>query len=135
MFYTAIIMPYNVCFFDQEIYFFNIFDTVVDFTFMIDLIITCNLSFYDAENEEITNRKKIFINYLKSWFFIDLISSLPLSLIENKMVSNSNMLRLTRISKMYRLFRILRIFKVSKVFKDASSLQKIQEFFKINFGK
>lgn len=135
MFYTAIIMPYNVCFIDIEIQFFVIFDTFVDFIFMTDLIINCNLAYYDNENEIVKDRKKIILNYLKSWFIIDSISSLPQCLIEARFLHNSDLLRITRISKMYRLFRVLRLFKVTKLFKQSAIIQKIQEFFNINFGK
>jgi hypothetical protein len=135
MFYTAIIMPYNICFLDTEPKFFTIFDTVLDFIFLTDLVINCNMAYFDNENDLVKDRKKIFLNYLKSWFFIDLISSFPQTLIENKFLQNTDLLRLTRFSKLYRLSRVLRLLKVTKAFKKATIIQKVQEFFNINFGK
>jgi hypothetical protein len=57
-------------------------DNLTDFFFIVDIIINSLTAFYD-DNEEVlvTDNKIIMINYLKGWFVIDLISSVPISLI------------------------------------------------------
>jgi len=78
----SISVPYRIAFEDIAPPFWFYTDTALDFLFIIDMI----LNFFSAiENDhgEITvDRKKIALIYLKSWFFIDLTSSIPITLIQ-----------------------------------------------------
>ena len=57
-------------------------DSVLDFLFIIDMI----LNFFTAienDNGEVTvDRKKIALIYFKGWFLVDLTSSVPITLIQ-----------------------------------------------------
>ena len=59
-------------------------DMIADFIFLIDVAVTSFSAYYD-DNEGIliTNNKRIFMRYFKGWFFIDLVASMPISLIED----------------------------------------------------
>ncbi len=46
--YTAIIMPYKVSFISDPIYGWTIFDTVIDFLFLSDLVINLNTPYFDS---------------------------------------------------------------------------------------
>ena len=63
-------------------------DMIADFIFLIDVGVTSFSAYYD-ENEGIliSNNKMIFMSYLKGWFFIDLVASMPISLIEDSLSS------------------------------------------------
>ena len=54
-------------------------DNIIDIFFLIDFLINFNLAYYDDNNNLITDRKKIFYNYLYGYLFLDLISSIPLN--------------------------------------------------------
>lgn len=49
---------------------------MIDSLFMIDVFLNFNTGFYEA-NTIITDRKEIAKDYVKFWFWIDLISSIP----------------------------------------------------------
>ena len=82
----------------------------------------------DVNGELIVDRKKLAYNYLQKWFFIDLISSIPVSFImlaitaisEEKSRGQSSIfiLRFMKLAKMVRLYRILTVFKLVRLFKD-----------------
>jgi Ion transport protein len=80
--FLSISVPYRIAFEDiaPPAWFYT--DTVLDFLFIIDMI----LNFFTAienDNGDITiDRKRIAIIYLKSWFMIDLTSSIPITLIQ-----------------------------------------------------
>ena len=57
-----------------------IFDTIVDFMFLIDIILTFFTTYVD-NGEIITNTKKIRYNYLKGWFALDCVAALPYSVV------------------------------------------------------
>jgi hypothetical protein len=51
---------------------------IIDGLFFLDVIINCNLAFYDEEeNLLITDRKTIFKKYLKSWLIVDVVACVP----------------------------------------------------------
>jgi len=81
IFYSAFVIPIWIPFEDDPALFFIIFDTIMDFCFMVDIIFNFNTAFEDKEANLITNWKWICFNYAKSWFLIDFISSFPLTLI------------------------------------------------------
>ena len=80
--YTATLVPYFTCFVDDISDFRFVFDLCVDFLFFIDIILNF-LTGYELQNGVIEVRKcKIAINYIKGFFFIDLITTMPFQLIE-----------------------------------------------------
>ena len=65
-------------------------DLAVDIIFMADVVMNFNLSYRPYANADlITDRKKIAINYLKCWFWIDLVSSVPFDLLSEQLATQS----------------------------------------------
>ncbi len=71
--------------------------------------------------------KKIARNYLTSWFFIDLISVMPIQLISEEISRNYN--TLTRIIRFPRLLKIIRMTKLVKLTRVIKEKNKILSFF------
>lgn len=53
----------------------------IDFLFLIEIIINFNTAFENNLLEIEDDRKAIFLNYIKLWFFIDFFSIFPFELI------------------------------------------------------
>jgi hyperpolarization activated cyclic nucleotide-gated potassium channel 2 len=53
-----------------------VIETIIDITFMMDIPVQFNTGYYNKGNL-INNRKDIIMNYLTSWFTIDLVASFP----------------------------------------------------------
>ena len=86
-----------------------VFDYIFDTIFFIDIILSFFAAYVDNEDIVVKNRKKIVINYLKTWFIIDLVSVLPVSYLmpANNPSQNINQLsRIARIPKIYRLVKL-----------------------------
>ena len=60
----------------------KILETVMDSVFMCDIIVAFNTGFYKKGYLEM-KRKEIIKNYLKTWFFLDLLASFPYSYVIN----------------------------------------------------
>ena len=82
MAYTATVVPYKAVFMTEEPLHFFIIDILVDLIFMGDIVITCFLAYYDNENDLVTNKRRIFMNYLTSWMLIDVIGVLPIQYLQ-----------------------------------------------------
>lgn len=89
-------------------------------------------------------RSRVTIGYLKSWFFVDILASIPVNFIldlvldsettssNNVNISGQRLIRVARIPRLYRLVRMARLFKILKIFKRSAFFQKIQLIFKLN---
>ncbi|KAK9738538.1 PAS domain [Popillia japonica] len=78
-FYTAIMVPYNVAFKNKtsEDVSLLVVDSIVDVIFFIDIVLNFHTTFVGPGGEVVSDPKIIRMNYLRSWFIIDLLSCLP----------------------------------------------------------
>lgn len=75
--YTAIAVPYTVCFNINREDSFNIgFDLTIDFSFLVDIILTF-FTVIEQGDQVVTNRCQIAKSYLKGWFLIDTFTTIP----------------------------------------------------------
>ena len=82
-FYTAVMVPYNVAFHNKTLDSpaILIVDAVVDVVFFVDILINFHTTFVGPAGEVISDPRVIRLNYLKTWFVIDLLSCLPYDLV------------------------------------------------------
>ena len=52
-------------------------DSIVDVVFFLDIVLNFHTTYVSQTGEVISDPKLIRLNYLKSWFVIDLLSCLP----------------------------------------------------------
>lgn len=79
--YVAVVVPYRVCLIDDSSEFMLWLDCFMDGSFTIDIILT----FFTAikiKDVIVTRRAHIAKTYIKGWFFLDLITTIPFQLIE-----------------------------------------------------
>jgi len=55
-----------------------IFEDILDIIFMVDILFSFNTGFY-KKGYLIMKRRDIIINYVKTWFLMDLLASFPYS--------------------------------------------------------
>jgi hypothetical protein len=85
--------------------------------------------------------KEIARNYLRFWFWIDLISILPFSKISS-FIGNSGkhakanaMVRVSKMGKIYKLVKLMRLFKIMKLVKNKDKLNShLQKQLRISSG-
>lgn len=106
--YTATVTPFDVAVVNQTGMTGGLFwcNRVVDLLFLLDLLINLRLAYYDQNSNQIivVDTHQIQSRYLKSWFAIDLISVLPLEMIDSQY----------QIVKMLRLLRLLKLLKLAR---------------------
>lgn len=57
---------------------YNALSRIIDFLFLLDMIINFRTAYVDDYGDEITDPRKIAINYLKFYFWMDLIATIPI---------------------------------------------------------
>ena len=79
---TVIITPFRICFIEiQDDKIYSYMDLIFDDFFSLDILINFISSYYDEKNQLVFTLKEIVLNYLKSYFFLDLISCFPIEMI------------------------------------------------------
>jgi|LauGreDrversion4_2_1035121.scaffolds.fasta_scaffold221389_4 hypothetical protein len=66
------------------------------------------------------------MNYLKSWFVVDVLSAIPYDLIFMNFGGGSarQFAGFTRITKLYKIVRLIRLFRLLKVAKERKNIGK-----------
>lgn len=80
---TAIITPIRIAFISEGLrdYGWIILDITADIIFLIDIVINFITIEESANGNLILDRKVLATHYIKSWFTVDIISSVPVNLI------------------------------------------------------
>lgn len=104
--YICIFMPYFMAFPDSGSNFTQVFFYVIDFTFFIDILLRFNTAFYDKHGTLVSSRKKIAIAYMKFWFWIDLLSIIPIEVILSQFNVKPRSKRIGSYSRILRLLRL-----------------------------
>ena len=103
----CIFTPARIAFTDDNQLKWAIVDSIVDLIFLMDLVLNFFFAYYDDEYMLVDNRGAIAKNYLRSWFFIDLISIIPVQLLLGG-DDYTSLARIARFPKLYRLVKITR---------------------------
>ncbi|CAK8674873.1 unnamed protein product [Clavelina lepadiformis] len=122
-FYTAIIVPYNVAFQAKGItpeeteetnkaWLFS--DSAVDLIFLVDIVINFQTTFVGPGGEVISDPKVIRMNYIKSWFVVDLLSCLPYDLV-TFLFSHSEGIADDGISSLFSSLKVTRLLRLGRV--------------------
>jgi len=141
--YNVVIVPWRLCFSvftwcPDPLWFFEAF---IDIFFLFDMALQfVTAEFYSGGDSGLLEEdlRKLAVRYLKTWFFTDLVSSLPIDMItsllyspclgedgsqDNEGISALKMVRILRMAKLLKLFRLLRVNEF---------VENIQDYFPIN---
>uniref|UniRef100_A0A8C5FY72 Potassium/sodium hyperpolarization-activated cyclic nucleotide-gated channel 1-like n=1 Tax=Gouania willdenowi TaxID=441366 RepID=A0A8C5FY72_GOUWI len=116
---NLIIIPVGITFFKDETSTpWIIFNVVSDTFFLVDLVLNFRTGIVFEDNTEIIlDPKKIKHKYLKSWFVVDFVSSIPVDYIflivekgiDSEVYKTARALRIVRFTKILSLLRLLRL--------------------------
>lgn len=138
--YVVIITPYYISFISNDSILLSRLEEIINIIFIIDILMTFNIS-YKVDGKFEKNRWNIFINYLKGWLFIDVVTCIPFEyFFDNSINTSTNgiksnkILRVLKITKIYRILRFLKMLRFSRLFKKLKFLSSFQDFLNINYG-
>ncbi|XP_064192107.1 potassium/sodium hyperpolarization-activated cyclic nucleotide-gated channel 2 [Anguilla rostrata] len=116
---NLIIIPVGITFFkDEHTPPWIVFNVVSDTFFLVDLVLNFRTGIVKEDNTEIIlDPQQIKIKYLRSWFVVDFISSIPVDyiflIVETRIDSDfyktARALRIVRFTKILSLLRLLRL--------------------------
>ncbi|KAF5304809.1 hypothetical protein FQR65_LT07826 [Abscondita terminalis] len=140
---NLIILPVAISFFNDDLSMRWIaFNCLSDTIFLIDIVVNFRTGIMQQDNAEqvILDPKLIARHYLRTWFFLDLISSIPLDyifLIFNQDFGESfqilhagralRILRLAKLLSLVRLLRLSRLVRYVSQWEEVYILQNLQK--------
>ncbi|CAJ2643501.1 potassium channel AKT1-like protein [Trifolium pratense] len=141
VFYSAWMSPFEFGFLDEPLLPLSIIDNAVNFLFCIDIVLTFFVAYYDNSTcVLVDNRGQIARSYLKSWFMLDVISTIPYELVHQilphdvQIYGYFGMLRLWRLHRVSALFARLEKDKTYNYFLLRCAKLTCVTLFDIHFG-
>ena len=118
--YMCLVIPFRVCFSVEATGFFFVFESMIDFLFLFDLVLNFRTAYFSSRGVLVSRPRAVAKHYLKTWFVIDFISAFPLDLVVliflgDDAVDQRNLLRVPRMVRMIRLIRLVRLFRLFRL--------------------
>ena len=89
-------------------------------------MVTFNTAIPVSQIKIVEDRKEIAVIYLKKWFWIDLLVTIPYDqIIGLYNPSYSNVVSVTKFVRMMKIVRLIRLIKLVKVAKDRKKMAQI----------
>jgi len=107
----------------------TVLDILIDLLFFLDIIFYFFIGYYDFEEQIICNHRKVIFNYLFGYFYIDLLSAIPLNTI-----IDFNLMGISwRWLKLLRLIKYIKFLFNNKNLKHKKIIKIMTK--KLNFNK
>ena len=88
--------------------------------FLLDIIIIFNSAIYDDDFEVIDDRSIIVTEYLKGWFFSDVLAIFPFEMILPSNGEAANLVRFIRIGRITKLLKLMKLMRLMRLQKEGS---------------
>uniref|UniRef100_A0A182J9T5 Uncharacterized protein n=1 Tax=Anopheles atroparvus TaxID=41427 RepID=A0A182J9T5_ANOAO len=107
-FYVAIAVPYNAAFVKTD-RLTMVSDVVVEALFIVDILVNFRTTYVSRKGEVVSDPKSIALNYLRSWFVVDLLAALPFDHLyaSNVISGEESHIHLVKLTRLLRLARLL----------------------------
>ena len=135
--FSCLITPYRIAFVHIETQQWSVINYYVDICFALDIILIFNSAYFDENYRLVQSRKRIAKEYVRSWFFIDLVAIIPFDLLFMNSSQNdlNKIARITRIGRLYKLVKLMKLVRIIKVLKQKNKMFKsIQSYVSIGVG-
>jgi len=120
--YSVITIPFRIAFSWDAVGFWFVVDCIVDVFFGLDILVTFRTGYLDKDGRMEWNWRRISVNYLTGWFWIDFLSTVPIDRLATLSAgSDSGNVRLV---KLIRVVRLVRLFKLMKLIKFDEFLER-----------
>lgn len=128
IFYDLIAVPFVICFDIDSVGALFIIDTVKDGFFMVDIILNFKTAYLE-DTSLVTDFRRISKKYLRKWFALDLITTIPLSTIIEMLYEDGSYGSKVSALKLLRFLRFIRLAKIFRAIKLKKLFVRMEEFF------
>jgi len=107
----------------------DIFNLLVDIFFLIDVVINFRTGYFQDDSRLVLDERRIAVRYIKGWFALDIITSIPFSQITQLALNGSRQTGMAALAlpRLLRIFRIARLFKILRMLKLMNNMSNWSE--------
>ena len=124
--YSVITITYQIGFGVEFVGSLAVLDRCVDVTFALDILVAFNTSDRNADGHLEASRAAIAKAYLKGWFAIDFVSTVPLDMIMAAVAGGGSNTAVLRSVKLIRAIRLVRLFKIGRIIQKSGFFDKVE---------
>jgi len=125
LFYVSISVPFSLGFGQSNV--LDVIDVIADVFFCSDVILNFRTSYMDVDGSVIVESKYIAMKYLRSWFALDFVSSVPWDLITGGLFPNLTPVRLLKLGKISKAVKLLRVSKMMHL-AESEFAERVESF-------
>merc|ERR1719183_323051 len=107
LFYISLALPYSLGFGQPDE--LSTMDRVFDFVFCVDVVLNFRTSYVDSDEYTILDGREIGCRYLKTWFLLDFMSSVPFDLLTAGLMPSFQPAKLLKMGKVAKVMKLLKI--------------------------
>lgn len=124
--YSVLVVPVEIAFNHEAFPGSNELNLAIDGLFAMDIVLSFRTAYHSVEDDALMiSLPHIAKNYLKGWFPIDIVSTVPFDeIIAAAVGGNGNSLSFTKLVK---IIRLLRLFKMARLFKLGAYVTKLED--------
>eukprot|EP00929_Paragymnodinium_shiwhaense_P053100 TRINITY_DN26584_c0_g2_i1.p1 TRINITY_DN26584_c0_g2~~TRINITY_DN26584_c0_g2_i1.p1 ORF type:complete len:755 (+),score=91.37 TRINITY_DN26584_c0_g2_i1:62-2326(+) len=140
--YLAISLPYFLAFEshidDDVLSSFASLHLAIDVMFLVDVVLNFRTGAYMA-GHLVMDARRVAVHYLRTWFLIDLFSSVPFEELSNGVIPTFRGLKMLKLGKLSRVVRLLKPFMDKKEavldnLSGSSRLRRVLEHFAVVYS-
>nr|CCA26892.1 Voltagegated Ion Channel (VIC) Superfamily putative [Albugo laibachii Nc14] len=125
--YTTFVVPYRICFRQDASGVLVYVENGIDVVFAIDIVLHFFTGVQLQNDEILYELKAISLAYIKGWFLLDLLSTLPIDFISKWTGHSSTNNQALLAAKLVRSLKITRLFKLAHVRKLSVMFQNLED--------
>eukprot|EP00930_Biecheleria_cincta_P028922 TRINITY_DN2012_c1_g3_i1.p1 TRINITY_DN2012_c1_g3~~TRINITY_DN2012_c1_g3_i1.p1 ORF type:complete len:720 (+),score=153.92 TRINITY_DN2012_c1_g3_i1:47-2161(+) len=110
-------------------------DRVCDVLFLVDVLLNFRTTYTDREETIVTNGRKMALHYLKTWFLLDFLSSVPWDSVTAGILPSLQGIRLLKVGKIAKVFKLLRLGKMIRALAGSELLEWMEDQFSPKFSQ
>ena len=130
--YSTIAVPYRIGFESMATGSMKVFENCLDIFFFLDILVNFQTAYFDNDRRLVYNRRKISLRYLRTHFVLDLLSTIPVDLVEGYLTGGGNEASAFRSAKLLKVLRLTRLLKLVRLLKVGKMFTRIKEIMQIN---
>jgi len=121
--YVATVTPFKFSFVDENAYpFWEYAEYLIDLFFVADIFVTFFTPLF-INDQLIKSHKRIAIDYLKFWFWLDVFSVIPLEILMSNLNPGIGFIdSITREPRIYKLFKIVKLTRTLRLRKKRETI-------------
>ena len=140
--YQSVTIPFKICFNVENSEGMAILEVIITVIFIFDIcklyVVVGYFTGFYQRGVLIMNRRQIAENYLKFWFWFDLIATIPYSwiidailgdnLMTEKPFDETSLLQAPQLLRLLKIFKFIRVLKLIRIAKIKRILLKIEDY-------